>query len=91
MVIEDSAPVSENYDTMVDAAPEPAPVVVPAPASAQTYPQPVSTYQTTALPDNEYVIRQQSERDTAVAIEKNNTNLLLGAAALAGAVYLARK
>ena len=81
--------VSENYDTMVDAAPAPAPVVVPAPR--QTYPQPVSTYQTTALPDNEYVIRQQSQRETAVAIENNNTNLLLGAAALAGAVYLARK
>lgn len=73
--------VSENYDTMVDAAPAP----------AQTYPQPVSTYQTTALPDNEYVVRQQSQRETAVAIENNNTNLLLGAAALAGAVYLARK
>lgn len=83
MVIEDSAPVSENYDTMVDAAPEPAPT--------PTYPQPVSTYQTTALPDNEYVIRQQSQRETAVAIDKNNTNLLLGAAALAGAVYLVRK
>ena len=98
--------VSENYDTMVDAAPAPvvsvpavsvpavsvpapAPVVVPAPR--QTYPQPVSTYQTTALPDNEYVVRQQSQRETAVAIENNNTNLLLGAAALAGAVYLARK
>ena len=101
--------VSENYDTMVDAAPAPvvsvpavsvpapAPVVVPAPAPVvvpaprQTYPQPVSTYQTTALPDNEYVVRQQSQRETAVAIENNNTNLLLGAAALAGAVYLARK
>ena len=91
MMIEDSAPVSENYDMMVDAAPAPAPVVVPAPAPAQTYPQPVSTYQTTALPDNEYVIRQQSQRETAVAIDKNNSNLLLGAAALAGAVYLARK
>ena len=101
MMMESSTPVSENYDMMVDAAPAPAPVVVPAPAPApvvvpapapaQTYPQPVTTYQTTALPDNEYVIRQQSERDTAVAIEKNNTNLLLGAAALAGAVYLARK
>ena len=91
--------VSENYDTMVDAAPAPAPVVVPAPAPvvvpapapAQTYPQPVTTYQTTSLPDNEYVIRQQSQRETAVAIDKNNSNLLLGAAALAGAVYLARK
>ena len=74
---------SENYDTMVDAAPEP--------ALTPTYPQPVSTYQATALPDNEYVIRQQSERETAVAIDKNNSTLLLGAAALAGAVYLARK
>ncbi len=91
MMVESSTPVSENYDMMVDAAPAPAPVVVPAPAPAQTYPQPVTTYQTTALPDNEYVIRQQSQRETAVAIEKNNTNLLLGAAALAGAVYLARK
>ena len=87
--------VSENYDTMVDAAPAPVvsvpAVSVPTPAPAQTYPQPVSTYQTTALPDNEYVIRQQSQRETAVAIDKNNSNLLLGAAALAGAVYLARK
>jgi len=80
-VAQESASGSENYDTMVDAAPAP----------VQTYPQPVTTYQTTALPDNEYVIRQQSERETAVAIDNNNSTLLLGAAALAGAVYLARK
>ena len=79
IVAQESASGSENYNTMVDAAP------------VQTYPQPVSTYQTTALPDNEYVIRQQSQRETAVAIDKNNSTLLLGAAALAGAVYLARK
>ena len=106
-MMEASTPVSENYDTMVDAAPAPAPVmpapapVMPAPAPreiapvvpmpAPTYPQPITTYQTTALPENEYVIRQQTQRETAVAIENNNTNLLLGAAALAGAVYLARK
>jgi len=92
MMIEDSAPVSENYDTMVDAAPVPSPIVVPtvAPIPA-TYPQPITTYQTTSLPDNEYVIRQQTQRETAAAIDTNNTKLLLGAAALAGAVYLARK
>lgn len=81
---EASATASENYNEMVDAGP----------VQAEVLPQPWDsdpTYQHLNLDKNEWVIRQQAQRETAVTIDNNNTNLLLGAAALAGAVYLARK
>ena len=55
------------------------------------YEQPVSTYTAQDIVENNYAVRASNERSTAAAMDKNNTNLLLGAAAIAGAIYLARK
>ena len=90
---------SENYNDMVDASPAPVEIlpqetkmiIDDEPPGAIVLPQPVTTYQTQTLPNNEWVVQQQAQRETAVAIDNNNSTLLLGAAALAGAVYLARK
>ena len=61
------------------------------PPGAIVLTQPTSTYQTQTLTENQWVMNQQSARENAVAMDSNNANLLLGAAALAGAIYLARK
>ena len=89
---------SENYNDMVDASPAPVEIlpqetkmIDDEPPGAIVLPQPVPTYQTQTLPNNEWVVQQQAQRETAVTIDNNNSTLLLGAAALAGAVYLARK
>jgi len=55
------------------------------------YEQPVTTYTAQDIVENNNAVRASNERSTAAALDKNNTNLLLGAAAIAGAVYLARK
>jgi len=60
---------------------------VPGPA----YPQPVSTYQTQTLEQNEWVIRQQAERAVASETMSNQKLLGVGLVALAGAMYFSKK
>jgi len=76
----------EQYQEILD-APKPG----DDPPGAIVLTQPTSTYQTQTLTENQWVMNQQSARENAVAMDSNNANLLLGAAALAGAIYLARK
>ena len=76
----------EQYQEILD-APDPG----DDPPGAIVLTQPTSTYQTQTLTENQWVMNQQSARENAVAMDSNNANLLLGAAALAAAIYLARK
>lgn len=79
----------EEYQAILDALDPgndpPGAIVLP------NYEQPVSTYTAQDIVENNYAVRASNERSTAAAMDKNNTNLLLGAAAIAGAIYLARK
>jgi len=80
---------SENYNDMTVDTRE----IVPGPGDSTGYtPQPLSTYQTETLEQNEWVIRQQAESNAVASQSMSNQKLLgVGLIALAGAMYISRE